>query len=89
MKGPSLMDWAGLLLPNPSQGTRPVAAALLLDFNAKLPAACIPQTERLLTQSSAFVLYLPVWRLLYAMLAPHASGYQWDVPFLRSLLSSS
>ena len=31
-----------------------MAAALLLDFNAKLPAACIPQTESLLTQSYCF-----------------------------------
>ena len=89
LKGPSLMDWAALLLPNPSQGTSPMAVALLLDCSAKLPAARIPQTERLLAQPSAFVFHLPVWRLLYAMLAPRASRYQWDVSFLWSLLSSS
>ena len=66
-----------------------MAVALLLDCSAKLPAARIPQTERLLTQPSAFVFHLPVWRLPYAMLARHASRYQWDVSCLWSLLSSS
>lgn len=85
-----LLNGLGCLAPAKSlPRNEPYGCSSAAWLHAKLPAARIPQTERLLAQPSAFVFHLPVWRLLYAMLAPRASRYQWDVSFLWSLLSSS